>query len=151
MTKSQLIDLIADKAPHVPRREVEAIVNAVFDCMVETLVRGERIEIRGFGSFSVKVRNARDGRNPKTGEKVKVPERRTLAFTVGKELRDRLNRGHAPEAATVGADGADGVDDEAEDTTNGGRPAVSGTVSGPAQNGAEAMAAAPVGPRYTAH
>ncbi len=146
MTKSQLIDLIADKAPQVPRREVEAIVNAVFDCMLETLVRGERIEIRGFGSFSVKVRNAREGRNPKTGEKVKVPERRTLAFTVGKELRDRLNRDSAPEAAESGASEGDGADD-VEETTATGRS----SVTGHPQGSAEAMAAAPVGPRYTAH
>jgi integration host factor subunit beta len=91
MTKSQLIERIAEKAPDVPRREVEAIVNAVFDCMVEALRQGQRIEIRGFGSFAVKTRRPREGRNPKTGQRVSVPERRTLSFTVGKELRDRLN------------------------------------------------------------
>jgi len=91
MTKSQLIDLISGRAEHVPHREVEAIVNAVFDAMLAALVRGERIEIRGFGSFSVKERRARSARNPKTGKTVQVPDRRTLSFTVGKELRDRLN------------------------------------------------------------
>ena len=91
MTKSQLIDAIAERAPNVPRREVESIVNAVFESMNESLQRGERIEIRGFGSFGVKTRPARQGRNPKTGEQVAVPLRRTPFFTVGKELKERLN------------------------------------------------------------
>ncbi|MFL5320631.1 MAG: integration host factor subunit beta [Myxococcaceae bacterium] len=91
MTKSQLIELIAERAPRVPRREIERIVNAVFDSMSESLQEGERIEIRGFGSFGVKTRPARQGRNPKTGEQVSVPLRRTPFFTVGKELKDRLN------------------------------------------------------------
>lgn len=98
MTKSQLIERIAEKSPDVPRREVEAIVNAVFDCMVDALSRGQRIEIRGFGSFAVKTRGPREGRNPKTGQKVSVPARRTLSFTVGKELRDRLNPDREPVA-----------------------------------------------------
>jgi integration host factor subunit beta len=101
MTKSQLVDRIAEKAPNVPRREVEAMVNAVFDSMLAALKRSERIEIRGFGSFAVKTRGARDGRNPKTGQKVSVPERRTLSFTVGKELRDRLNPGDEPRAVEL--------------------------------------------------
>lgn len=94
MTKSQLIEKITERAPHVPRREVERIVNTVFDSMVEALKKEQRIEIRGFGSFAVKVREERDARNPKTGEKVHVPRRLTPYFTVGKELRDRLN--HTP-------------------------------------------------------
>lgn len=92
MTKSQLIDCIAGRVPHVPRREVERIVNTVFETMIDALRREERIEIRGFGSFAVKVRDAREARNPKTGQKVQVPRRLTPYFTVGKELRDRLNR-----------------------------------------------------------
>ena len=91
MTKSQLIETIADRVPHVPRRAVEAIVNAVWDTMVDALREGQRIEIRGFGSFAVKRRRPREARNPKTGQKVSVPQRRSLSFTVGKELRDRLN------------------------------------------------------------
>jgi integration host factor subunit beta len=91
MTKSQLIDRIAERAPHVPRREVERIVNTVFDSMVDALRRVERIEIRGFGSFAVKVRHAREGRNPRTGERVRVPRRLSPYFAPGKELRDRLN------------------------------------------------------------
>ncbi|HZA13642.1 MAG TPA: integration host factor subunit beta [Myxococcaceae bacterium] len=91
MTKSQLIDRIAERAPHVPRRDVERIVNTVFEAMVDALRRTERIEIRGFGSFAVKIRQAREGRNPRTGERVRVPRRLTPYFTPGKELRDRLN------------------------------------------------------------
>lgn len=91
MTKSQLILAISAKLPAVPHRDVEAVVNAVFDCMAEALSRGQRIELRGFGSLGVKTRPARSGRNPKTGEQVHVPPRRSLTFTVGKELRDRLN------------------------------------------------------------
>lgn len=91
MTKSQLIETISERVPHVPRRAVESIVNAVWDTMVDALRAGQRIEIRGFGSFSVKRRRAREARNPKTGQKVAVPDRRSLSFTVGKELRDRLN------------------------------------------------------------
>ncbi|MBZ4418532.1 integration host factor subunit beta [Myxococcus sp. RHSTA-1-4] len=91
MTRSELIERIVARAPHVPRREVEAIVHAVFDCMCQSLVAGKRIELRGFGVFSVRTRRARTGRNPKTGQSVSVPERRTLSFAAGKELRERLN------------------------------------------------------------
>jgi integration host factor subunit beta len=91
MTKSQLIERIAERAPHVPRREVEAIVNAVFEQMAEALKAERRIELRGFGVFGVRVREAHAGRNPKTGETVQVPARRNAFFTPGKELRDRLN------------------------------------------------------------
>jgi integration host factor subunit beta len=91
MTRSELIERILERAPHVPRREVEAIVHAVFACMAESLVAGKRIELRGFGVFSVRTRRARTGRNPKTGQSVSIPERRTLSFAAGKELRERLN------------------------------------------------------------
>ena len=97
MTKSQLIDRIAQKAPHVPRREIEQIVNVVFDSMSGALLKEQRIEIRGFGSFSIRTRPARQGRNPKTGERVSVPMRRTLSFIVGTELKDRINR--SPDAS----------------------------------------------------
>lgn len=127
MTKSQLIEQIARRAPKAPRREVEAIVNTVFDTMVDALKGEERIEIRGFGSFAVKVREPREGRNPKTGQRVSVPRRRAPYFTVGKELRDRLNR---PEAAAAPA------------------PTAGYGSSGPAVR-PEPMAAAPAGDRYT--
>lgn len=93
MTKSQLVDAIAARAPHVPRLQVQHLVQAVFEAMSEALLAGERIELRGFGSFGVKVRPGRVGRNPKTGTRVEVPQRRSLHFTCGKELRERLNKG----------------------------------------------------------
>lgn len=143
MTKSQLIDVIAARTPAVPRRDVEAIVNAVFECMVEALASGERIEIRGFGSFAVKTRKAHEGRNPKTGEKVQVPDRRALSFTVGKELRERLNRGFAPAEAAAEEEAEVEADPEpaAPRSADAGRGVESG----------EGLAAAPPsGPRYTA-
>lgn len=90
MTKSQLIECVAEQAPHVPKRQVEALVEAVFDVMVEALKAGQRIELRGFGVFTVRVRDERTARNPKTGVQVSVPRRRTLAFTAGKTLRERI-------------------------------------------------------------
>jgi integration host factor subunit beta len=92
MTKSQLIALIAQKAPHVPPRRVEAIVNAVFECMTQAMRAGERIELRGFGCFAVKSRPARICRNPKTGAPVQLQRRASVSFSAGKELRERLNR-----------------------------------------------------------
>ena len=90
MTKSQLIECVAERAPHVSRRQVEAHVEAVFDVMMEALKAGRRIELRGFGVFTVRVRDERTARNPKTGVRVSVPRRRTLAFTAGKALRERI-------------------------------------------------------------
>src|SRR6266851_3032999 len=102
MTKSELIERISQKAPRVPKRDVEVIVQTMFESMLKALRREQRIEIRGFGSFAVKTRRPRDGRNPKTGEKVHVPRRRIPYFTVGKELRDRLNPAR-PAGSTAGA------------------------------------------------
>ncbi len=93
MTKSQLIEAVAARAPHLSKKDVEAVVNLIFASIRKALQRGERVEIRGFGSFTVRERRAREGRNPKTGEKVMVPTRRAPFFTVGKELRDRVNAG----------------------------------------------------------
>jgi integration host factor subunit beta len=107
MTKSQLVELISGRAPHVPRHTVEAIVNAVFDTMTDSLKRDERIEIRGFGSLGVKVRPQRNGRNPKTGAKVFVPARRTPYFTVGKELKFRLNKDSPGALAREGVESAE--------------------------------------------
>jgi len=134
VTKSQLIETIADRAPHVPRRAVESIVNAVWDTMVDALRDGERIEIRGFGSFAVKRRRPREARNPKTGQKVAVPERRSLSFTVGKELRDRLN----PHGLQPSRERADA---EAPELPAPAAP--SGPVMGDSPEAAPAMAAAP--------
>ena len=91
MTKSELIQKLADQTPSIPRKDMELVVNVIFDSMRDALVAGERIEIRGFGSFSVKQRDAREGRNPKTGEIVKVEPKRVPFFKVGKELRERVD------------------------------------------------------------
>ena len=101
MTKGQLIQHIAAKAPHLPIRSIEAAVNEVFDSIARALERNERVEIRGFGSFALRRRQPREGRNPKTGTKVSVGERRVPFFTVGKELRERLNPSRTDEAGEV--------------------------------------------------
>ena len=91
MTKRDLIDEVLKLFPRFSRRDAEVMVNAVFDSMTGALTRGERIEIRGFGSFVVKHRHARDGRNPKTGAVVAVLAKRVPFFKVGKELRLRVD------------------------------------------------------------
>ena len=91
MTKSDLIERVARRLPHISKKDTEVVVNTVFDRMTEVLCRGERIEIRGFGSFQVKIREAREGRNPKTGEEVRIPRKRTPFFKVGKELKERID------------------------------------------------------------
>ena len=91
MIKSELVQKIADENPHLYQRDVERIVGTVFDEIVEALAAGKRVELRGFGAFSVKKRDARTGRNPRTGEKVSVEEKHVPFFKTGKLLRDRLN------------------------------------------------------------
>jgi integration host factor subunit beta len=91
MTKSQLIETIAGKVPHINRNDVEVVINNIFDNMVQSLKSGDRVEIRGLGSFIVKHRRAREGRNPKSGEKVSVPEKRIPFFKAGKELKIRVD------------------------------------------------------------
>ncbi len=91
MTKSELITLLAEKNPHLYLRDVERIVATIFDEISGALSRGDRVELRGFGAFSVKHRAARQGRNPRTGETVKVNEKYIPFFKTGKELRERLN------------------------------------------------------------
>ncbi len=91
MTKSELIQALARDNPHLYYRDIERIVSTVFDEIVEALERGDRVELRGFGAFSVKDRKARLGRNPRTGDPVRVPEKRVPFFKSGKELRDRVN------------------------------------------------------------
>ncbi|HPM41120.1 MAG TPA: integration host factor subunit beta [bacterium] len=93
MNKSDLIEMLAKKLPTMAGRDVEVIVNTIFDSMTDALRRGDRIEIRGFGSFEVRCRKPRVGRNPKTGTSVDVGERKVPFFKVGKELRERVNRG----------------------------------------------------------
>jgi integration host factor subunit beta len=91
MIKSELVQKIADKNPHLYHRDVERIVNRVFDEIIDAMKQSNRVELRGFGAFSVKERNARLGRNPRTGESVDVTEKRVPFFKTGKELRQRLN------------------------------------------------------------
>ena len=92
MTKSGLIEEVARLTPHISKKDTEVVVNTIFDSMIEALKAGERIEIRGFGSFQVKVRDAREGRNPKTGEPVHISAKRTPFFKVGKELKEMVDR-----------------------------------------------------------
>ena len=91
MTKSGLIEKVAELSPHISKKDTEIVVNTIFDSMTEALRKGERIEIRGFGSFQVKIREAREGRNPKTGEEVQIPAKRTPFFKVGKELKEMVD------------------------------------------------------------
>ncbi len=93
MTKSELIQKLAERNPHLFLRDVEKIVDTVFDEITTALARGDRVELRGFGAFSVKSRDARTGRNPRTGETVKVEAKRLPFFKTGKGLRERLNGG----------------------------------------------------------
>ncbi len=91
MTKSELILRLSEKNPHLFQRDIERIVNAIFESITLALARGQRVELRGFGAFSVKKRDARTGRNPRTGEAVEVAEKFIPFFKTGKQLRDRLN------------------------------------------------------------
>jgi integration host factor subunit beta len=91
MLKSELIKRISSQKPHLYERDIEKVVNAIFDEMVEALRRGERVELRGFGAFSAKLREARQGRNPKTGVAVSVGKKAYPFFKTGKEMRARLN------------------------------------------------------------
>ena len=91
MIKSELIQMIADENPHLYQRDVERIVNTVFDEIIDAMSSGNRVELRGFGAFSVKKRDARMGRNPRTGDAVPVEEKYVPFFKTGKLLRDRLN------------------------------------------------------------
>ena len=93
MTRSELIAELAAANPHLTGRDVELIVSTVFDEITAALSRGERVELRGFGAFTVKRRNARTGRNPRTGEAVPVDEKAVPFFKAGKELRERVNKG----------------------------------------------------------
>ena len=91
MIRSELIQKLADENPTLTLREVEMIVSAIFEEIIGALSRGDRVELRGFGAFSVKKRDARIGRNPRTGESVQVEEKHVPFFKAGKLLRDRLN------------------------------------------------------------
>jgi integration host factor subunit beta len=94
--KSELVKRIASQNPHLFERDIEKIVNAILDEMIEALRRGDRVELRGFGMFSAKLREARQGRNPKTGAVVAVGKKAVPYFKTGKEMRQRLNRETVP-------------------------------------------------------
>jgi len=93
MIKSELVGRLAQRYPHLYHRDVERIVSTVLDGICDALAQGKRVEMRGFGVFSVKVRASRTGRNPRTGQAVDVSEKRAPFFRTGKELRERLNDG----------------------------------------------------------
>ena len=102
MTKSELIADLATANPHLTARDVELIVATIFDEITAALARGSRVELRGFGAFTVKRRDARTGRNPRTGEAVPVDEKAVPFFKAGKELRERVNKGPKPSRAARG-------------------------------------------------
>jgi integration host factor subunit beta len=93
MIKSELVARLAQRYPHLYHRDVERIVTTVLDKITHSLAAGHRVELRGFGAFSVKRREARQGRNPRTGDSVKVAEKHIPFFKTGKEMRARLNNG----------------------------------------------------------
>lgn len=93
MTKSELVERLSMSSGTLNKKEAELIVNTIFDSIGDTLVGGGRVEIRGFGSFSIRVRDGREARNPKSGEVVKIPPKKTPFFKTGKELRERVNVG----------------------------------------------------------
>jgi integration host factor subunit beta len=103
MTKSELILRLAELNPHLFQRDVERIVSTVFEEVAKALARGDRVELRGFGAFSVKRRAQRTGRNPRTGESVDVAAKAIPYFKTGKQLRDRLNGEDTPDSAEDGA------------------------------------------------
>ena len=115
MTKSELIDAMAARA-NLTKARAELVVNCIFDAMTEALERGEGIEIRGFGSFTVRPYKAYSGRNPRTGEPVPVPAKRLPFFKVGKELKELVNSSrHLP---ITGGDGNNDEDDDTDETSD---------------------------------
>ncbi|BAI80884.1 integration host factor, beta subunit [Deferribacter desulfuricans SSM1] len=90
MTKSQLIEIITEKYPKLTKKQIEFIVNGVFNTIKEALKNGEPVEIRGFGSFKIRQKEAKVGRNPKTGETVQIPAKKVPYFKPGKEIKEQL-------------------------------------------------------------
>ena len=89
MTKSELAGIVADRV-HLTKRQTEAIVSILLACITEALRQGDKVELRGFGSFRTRSRNAREGRNPRTGDAVRVPSRKVPFFKAGKDLREKV-------------------------------------------------------------
>jgi len=102
MTKADLVEEVA-KVTELTRKDSEVIVDTLFESVIKALRTGDKLEVRGFGSFRVRQRNARIGRNPKTGEKVEVPAKRVPYFKPSKELKDLINDGQAPPAPEAGS------------------------------------------------
>lgn len=92
MTKSELIETIASKVTSFSRKDIEIIVDTVFQSMGESLSEGDKVEIRGFGSFKIKKREGRQGRNPKSGESIFIDSKKVPFFKAGKEIRERINK-----------------------------------------------------------
>ena len=93
MIRSELVEKVAEENPHLYHRDVERIVSTIFNEIIDAMANGNRVELRGFGAFSVKKRDARVGRNPRTGDSVSGEEKHVPFFKTGKLLRDRLNEG----------------------------------------------------------
>ena len=106
MTKAELVEDVADAA-ELTKKDAERLVEIVFESIIETLNQGEKIELRGFGSFRVRERGARRGRNPKTGDPVSIPAKRVPYFKPGKELKELINEHNSP--AVVATDSSAGV------------------------------------------
>ncbi|MEO0464980.1 MAG: integration host factor subunit beta [Pseudomonadota bacterium] len=98
MLRSELVALLADKYSHLQAADLEKAVGVILDEIADALAQGDRVELRGFGAFSVRKREARRGRNPRTGDTVEVPAKAVPFFKAGKELRARINEGVDPEA-----------------------------------------------------
>ena len=92
MIRSELVQKLMDENPHLIQRDVERVISTIFEEIITTMANGDRVELRGFGAFSVKQRGSRQGRNPRTGAAVSVEEKHVPFFKTGKLLRDRLNR-----------------------------------------------------------
>lgn len=92
MTKSELVLRLSKRYPHLYQRDIETLVSTIFDDISETLVGGGRVELRGFGAFSIRKRDSRKARNPKNGQEVHIGERFAIYFRTGKELRERINK-----------------------------------------------------------
>ncbi|HEX6095433.1 MAG TPA: integration host factor subunit beta [Thermoanaerobaculia bacterium] len=107
MTKAELVDEVA-RVVQLTKKQAETIVNIVFDSIVDSLRAGQKIELRGFGSFRLRSRKSRTGRNPKTGEKVEVPSKKIPYFKPGKELKELINKALAEHGGEVGASGGPG-------------------------------------------
>lgn len=117
MTKSELIEAVAERTK-ITKSRAELVVNCVFDAMTAALERGEGIEIRGYGSFTVRSYKPYDGRNPRTGNQVAVPSKRLPFFKVGKELKTLVNQGTGPIGGASNGSGSADDDDDDEDSAD---------------------------------